>query len=144
MLEQGVKGVGLGLALSAIRRLVARGADGDGGLGQAEGQRLPGEGVLAEEVAQVTRGVVELEEGGGGDLGEEGFEDGGIGSDDGFEEAERGVVVVCGHDGAGGHRAGECRQRLSCDVDRSGMHKRNAWVVSRKRRWSCERGAGQP
>lgn len=112
MFEEGVKGVGLGLALPVVGRLIARGADGYGGLGQAKGQRLPCERVLAEEVAQMTRGVVELEEGGGGDLGEERFEDGGIGGDDGFEEAERGVVCSgvghcrgrgCGY-GCGGER----------------------------------------
>ena len=96
LLEQGVERVGLGLAVAVVGRLVARRADGDGGLGQSEGQRAPGEGVVAQKVAQVARGVVELEEGCGGDLGEQRFEDGGIGRDDGFEEAER-----------GGGRAGE-------------------------------------
>lgn len=112
MFEEGVKGVGLGLALPVIGRLIARRADSDSGLGQAKGQRLPCERVLAEEVAQMTRSVVELEEGGGGDLGEERFEDGGIGGDDGFEEAERGVVCSS---------VGHCRGRVcGCGYGRSG------------------------
>lgn len=88
LLEQGVERVLLGLALPAVGRLVARRADGDGGLGQAEGERLPCERVAAQEAAQVRRGVVELEEGGGGELREERLEDGRVCGDDGLEEAE--------------------------------------------------------
>lgn len=105
LLEEGVERVGLGLALSAVRRLVARRADGDGGLGQAEGQRLPCERVAAQEGAQVWRAVVELEEGGRGQLREERFEDGRVGGDDGFEQAE-GAVLGCG----GGGECGEGRR----------------------------------
>jgi hypothetical protein len=54
LLEEGIKRVGFGSALPAIGRLVARRAHGDGGLREAEGQRLPCQRVLAQEVAQVS------------------------------------------------------------------------------------------
>jgi hypothetical protein len=69
LLQQGVKRIGLGRALAALGRLVARRAHGDSGLGQAEGQRLPCERIPAQEVAQMTGRVVEIEERGGGYLG---------------------------------------------------------------------------
>lgn len=70
LLEQGVEGILLGLALAAVRRLVARRPNRDGGLGQAERQRLPCQRIISQEATQVRRCVVELEEGGGGQLRE--------------------------------------------------------------------------
>ena len=94
LLEEGVEGILLGLALAAVRRLVAGRAHGDGGLGQAEGQRLPCQRVAAQEAAQVQRGVVQFEEGGGGQLGEQRLEDGRVRGDDGFEQAEGALLAL--------------------------------------------------
>lgn len=99
-----------------VGRLIARRAHGDGGLGQAKGQRLPCQRVVAEEVAQVAGGVVEVKYGGGGNLGEQRFEDGRVRGYDGFEQAEDDMAVLqvleriaCersdGRGGGGGQRA---------------------------------------
>jgi hypothetical protein len=92
LLQQGVEGVGLRLSIPVIGRLVAWGAHRGGRLGQPERQRLPCQRVLAQEIAQVPGGVVEIKEGDGRDLGEQRFEDGGIRGDDRFEEAEPRLV----------------------------------------------------
>jgi len=92
LLQQGVERVGLGGALPAVGRLVARRAHGDGGLGQAERERLPCQRVLAQEGAQVAGGVVEVEEGDGGHLGQQRLQDGRVGRDDRLKQAEGRIV----------------------------------------------------
>lgn len=93
LLEQGIKRVGLGRPLSAVGRLVARRAHGDCGLRQAKGQCLPCQWVIAQEVAQVAGCVVEVEQGGGGYLGEQRLQDRRIGGHDGLEQAEGRRIV---------------------------------------------------
>lgn len=119
LLQEGVEGVGLGLALAVVGRLVARRAERDCGLGQPEGQRLPCQRVSPEEAAQMGRAVVELEDGEGGELREERFQDGGVGRHDRLEEAEGGFLaarirVLLGRggdagDGGRGRGRGCCR-----------------------------------
>lgn len=92
LLQQRVKGVGFGLALPAVGRLVPRRRHGHGGLRQSEGQRLPCEGVLLEKVAQVFGGVVQIEERRGGDLGEQRLQHGRVVGEDGLERAQQRAV----------------------------------------------------
>ena len=50
-LQQGVKGVGLGLPFAVLWCLIARRAHGDCGLGQPKRKRLPCQRVVLQEVA---------------------------------------------------------------------------------------------
>jgi hypothetical protein len=93
LLQQGVKRVGLGRPLAVLGRLIARRADSDGGLGQAEGERLPGQRIPAQEVAQVAGRVVEVEQRARGYLGEQRLQHGRIRCDDALEQAERRIVA---------------------------------------------------
>jgi hypothetical protein len=94
LLQQRVERVGLARALAAVGRLVARRAHSDGGLRQAEAQRLPGQRVRAQEGAQVAARVVQVEQRARRDLGEQRLQHGRVRRDDGLEQAERRIVGV--------------------------------------------------
>jgi hypothetical protein len=94
LLQQRVERVGLARALAAVGRLVARRAHSDGGLRQAEAQRLPSQRVRAQEGAQVAARVVQVEQRARRDLGEQRLQHGRVRRDDGLEQAERRIVGV--------------------------------------------------
>lgn len=89
MVQQALEAVGLGQAVTVgVERLGRRRRRR-----QAERERLPGERVVAKELAQVARRMVEVEDAAGGQLGEQRLEDGWIRRHNHLERAERQFFV---------------------------------------------------